>query len=103
MLYATVCVTYGLLLADAVSNSSTPSLSDAGDSLSSAADKAADKAKSAFKGISSLPGQPLAELADLNADVRDAASDYRDPAIATPQDTVAGVVTAILGGHVMAL
>jgi hypothetical protein len=90
MHYATVCITYGLLLADAVSNSSTPSLSDAGDSLSSAADKAADKAKSAIKGISSLPGQPLAELADLNADVRGISKGYRDPAGAVQQDKAAG-------------
>jgi hypothetical protein len=32
----------------------------------------------------------LFETADLNADVRDAADSYRDPAIATPQDKVAG-------------
>jgi hypothetical protein len=33
----------------------------------------------------------LGEVADLNADVRNEASDYRDPAIATPQDKLAGV------------
>jgi hypothetical protein len=32
----------------------------------------------------------LFETADLNADVRDTATDYRDPAIAVPQDKVAG-------------
>lgn len=32
----------------------------------------------------------LFDGADLNADVRDTASGYRDPAIATPQDKVAG-------------
>jgi uncharacterized protein YjbJ (UPF0337 family) len=34
---------------------------------------------------------PFVELADLNADVRDSASSYRDPVIATPQDAVTGV------------
>jgi hypothetical protein len=29
-------------------------------------------------------------VADLNADVRDTASNYRDPAIAAPQDQVVG-------------
>lgn len=46
-----------------------------------------DKAKGAIKGNSSLATpNSLATVADLNADVRGAADNYRDPAIATPQD-----------------
>jgi hypothetical protein len=71
---------------------SSPNLSDAGDKLSSAADDAASKAKSVFgSGMSNaLPANPLAALADQNADVRDAATDYRDPLISTPQDASPG-------------
>jgi hypothetical protein len=39
---------------------------------------------------------PLAALSDLNDDVRDAADSYRDPAIATPQDKVAGAKHCLL-------
>ena len=39
------------------------------------------------KDQSALPNN-TATIADLNADVRYEASDYRDPAIATPQDKV---------------
>jgi hypothetical protein len=41
-------------------------------------------------GNSALPTNPLGVVADLNADVRGEAADYRDPAIATPQDKAAG-------------
>jgi hypothetical protein len=75
---------------DALSGTSTPDLSSTGNKLSSAAEEAKAKAKSAFKGISSLSSHPLAELADLNADVRGAAGDYRDPAGAIQQDKAAG-------------
>eukprot|EP00775_Hariotina_reticulata_P007032 gene7032-7246_t len=80
-------------VADAVSGTSTPDLSTAGDSLSNAADQAAAKAKSALKGISSLPSQAMGELADLNADVRDISKGYRDPAGAIQQDKAAGALS----------
>ncbi|KAF8072583.1 HOC1 [Scenedesmus sp. PABB004] len=86
-------------VADALSGASTPDvgvdLGAAGDKLSGAADDAAAKAKSMFGSGSSsaAPVRPLATLADLNADVRGAAGDYRDPAIATPQDKVADALS----------
>lgn len=45
-------------------------------------------------------GRPavLGDLADLNADVRGDALNYRDPAIATPQDKVTGVSSATIMG-----
>ncbi|WIA08457.1 hypothetical protein OEZ85_007894 [Tetradesmus obliquus] len=79
-------------VADSLSSGSvsTPDLgvSDAGNKLSSAADDAATKAKSLFGSGSSsaLPANPLAAVADLNADVRDLATDYRDPAGAVQLD-----------------
>ena len=51
-----------------------------------------DKAKGAIKGNSSAAPatNTLATLADLNADVRDLASSYRDPAGALQQDKTKG-------------
>jgi hypothetical protein len=80
------------------SSLSSPDLSSATEGAKDAADSAADdikgaasdlkaKAKGALSGLSALPNN-TATIADLNADVRYEASDYRDPAIATPQDKV---------------
>jgi hypothetical protein len=91
-----------LLFADKLSSGSmsTPDLgiSDAGDKLSSAADDAASKAKSVFgSGMSSaLPANPLAAVADQNADVRDAATGYRDPAGAVQLDAASGESCVLL-------
>jgi hypothetical protein len=81
----------------ALSSSSTPDLSSATEGAKDAAESAKDaasdlksKAKSALKGSSALPNS-MATVADLNADVRGDALNYRDPAIATPQDKVTGV------------
>jgi hypothetical protein len=90
-----MCCTHHLPPADKLSSGSmsTPDLgiSDAGDKLS-AADDAASKAKSVFgSGMSSaLPANPLAAVADQNADVRDLATDYRDPAGAVQLDAASG-------------
>jgi hypothetical protein len=63
-----------------------------GSDISDVASEAKDKAKGLLKGkgISALPANPLAAVADQNADVRDAASGYRDPFISTPQDAAPG-------------
>jgi hypothetical protein len=61
--------------------------------VTGAADDAKDKAKGLLKGkgISALPGaNPLAAVADQNADVRDAAVGYRDPAGAVQLDAASG-------------
>lgn len=56
----------------------------------------ADAGKALSKGlfgtdkISAVPANPMAAVADLNADVRDVADSYRDPAIARPQEKIAG-------------
>ena len=71
---------------DALSSSASPNL---GESVKDAASDIKDKAKSVLKGSSALPNS-IATLADQNADVRSLAEDYRDPAIATPQDKVTG-------------
>jgi hypothetical protein len=76
--------------ADALSSSST---SDLGESARDAAKGAATdlkaKAKSVIKGNSALPNS-TATVADLNADVRGLAENYRDPAGAIQQDKAAG-------------
>jgi len=77
--------------AEAVSSSSTPDLSSATESAKDTASDLKSKAKSVLRGSSAVPNS-IATLADLNADVRNEASDYRDPAIATPQDKLAGGV-----------
>jgi hypothetical protein len=85
--------------ADALSSSST---SDLGESAKDAAKDAGSdlkaKAKSLIKGNSALPNS-MAVVADLNADVRGEATNYRDPAIAVPQDKAAG--TPLLAPHVL--
>jgi len=84
--------------AEAVSSSSTPDLSSATESAKDAASDLKSKAKSVLRGSSAVPNS-TATLADLNADVRNEASDYRDPAIATPQDKLAGGVSVGWGGQ----
>jgi hypothetical protein len=76
-----------------------------GSDITSAASDAKDKAKGLLKGkgISALPATPLAALADQNADVRDAAVGYKDPAGAVQLDAASGgcwftCFTAILLG-----
>jgi hypothetical protein len=66
--------------------------SDIGDKVTGAADDAQDKAKGLLKGkgLSALPANPLAAVADLNKDVRGDAEEYRDPAGAVQQDNAAG-------------
>jgi hypothetical protein len=66
--------------------------SNIGDKVTGAADDAKDKAKGLLKskGISALPANPLAAVADQNADVRDAATGYRDPAGAVQLDAASG-------------
>jgi hypothetical protein len=63
-----------------------------GSDISDVASEAKDKAKGLLKGkgISALPANPLAAVADLNKDVRGDAEDYRDPAGAVQQDNAAG-------------
>jgi uncharacterized phage infection (PIP) family protein YhgE len=80
--------------ADALSSSSTPDLSSATEGAKDAASDLKSKAKSALKGNSALPNS-MATVADLNADVRGDALNYRDPAIATPQDKVTGALPAL--------
>lgn len=75
--------------AGALGSSSTPDLSSAAESAKSAASGAAADAKGALSGFSAL-FNPTATLGDLNADVRNEASNYRDPAIAVPQDALTG-------------
>jgi len=75
--------------AEALSSSSTSDLSSATESAKDAASDLKSKAKSVLRGSSAVPNN-IATLADLNADVRNEASDYRDPAIATPQDKLTG-------------
>jgi hypothetical protein len=76
--------------ADALSSSST---SDLGESAKDAAKDAGSdlkaKVKSVIKGNSAVPNS-TATVADLNADVRGDALNYRDPAIAVPQDKATG-------------
>jgi hypothetical protein len=76
--------------ADALSSSST---SDLGESAKDAAKDAGSdlkaKVKSVIKGNSAVPNT-TATVADLNADVRGDALNYRDPAIAVPQDKATG-------------
>jgi hypothetical protein len=66
--------------------------SNIGDKVTGAADDAKDKAKGLLKGkgISALRANPLAAVADQNADVRDAATGYRDPAGAVQLDAASG-------------
>jgi hypothetical protein len=68
--------------------------SSIGDKVTGAADDAKDKAKGLLKGkgLSALPANPLAAVADQNADVRDAATGYRDPAGAVQLDAASGGV-----------
>uniref|UniRef100_A0A383VN92 Uncharacterized protein n=1 Tax=Tetradesmus obliquus TaxID=3088 RepID=A0A383VN92_TETOB len=70
--------------------------SDVGSDIAGAASDAKDKAKGLLKGkgISALPANPLAAVADQNADVRDDATDYRDPFISTPQDAAPDILEA---------
>jgi hypothetical protein len=68
-----------------------------GSDIAGAAADAKDKAKGLLKGkgISALPGaNPLAAVADQNADVRDAAVGYRDPAGAVQLDAASGACCA---------
>ena len=73
--------------------------SDVGSDIAGAASDAKDKAKSLLKGkgISALPANPLAAVADQNADVRDAASGYRDPAGAVQLDAASGGWRCVCG------
>jgi ElaB/YqjD/DUF883 family membrane-anchored ribosome-binding protein len=80
------------LPADALSSSSTPDLSSAAESAKDAASDLKSKAKSVLKGNSALTNSS-ATVADLNADVRGEAQDYRDPAGAIQQDKAAGRLT----------
>jgi hypothetical protein len=63
-----------------------------GSDISDVASEAKDKAKGLLKGkgTSALPANPLAAVADQNADVRDLATDYRDPAGAVQLNTASG-------------
>jgi hypothetical protein len=63
-----------------------------GKDISDVASEAKDKATGLLKGkgISALPANPLAAVADQNADVRDLATDYRDPAGAVQLDAASG-------------
>ena len=49
-----------------------------------------DVKNKATRAVSELPTPAVGDLADLNDDVRDTATDYRDPAVAVPQDKVQG-------------
>jgi hypothetical protein len=78
----------------ASSSLSTPDVPDVGQTVDAAKrNLSLDKAKKAF---SALPTPAVGDLADLNADVRGDAADYRDPAGAIQQDTAAGAVKSQL-------
>ncbi len=70
-------------------SSATEGAQDAASDIKGAASDLKAKAKGALSGLSALPSD-IATVADLNADVRGDAYNYRDPAIATPQDKVTG-------------
>ena len=74
-----------MLTADKVKGS--PMTSDLGDAAKSGLKRAEKKANKMF---SAMPMPAVGELADLNADVRGDAANYRDPAIAVPQDKASG-------------
>jgi glycine cleavage system H lipoate-binding protein len=81
--------------ADKVKSGPSLGSSDLGDSIKSGLK---DAQKKATKAVSALPTPAVGDLADLNADVRNDATDYRDPAIAVPQDKVSGAVSGSSSG-----
>jgi len=81
-------------IAEALSSSSTPDLSSATEGAKDAASDLKSKAKSVLRGSSAVPNS-IATLADQNADVRNEASDYRDPAGAVQLDKASGGATRV--------
>jgi hypothetical protein len=75
--------------ADKVKSGPSLGSSNLGDSVKSGLKKAQKKAT---KAVSALPTPAVGDVADLNADVRGDATEYRDPAGAVQQDTAAGAV-----------
>jgi hypothetical protein len=73
--------------ADKVKSGPSLGSSNLGDSVKSGLKKAQKKAT---KAVSGVPTRAVGDVADLNADVRNDATNYRDPAIAVPQDKVSG-------------
>ena len=77
------------LLADKVQSGPSLGSKDLGDSIKSGLK---DVQKKATDAVSSVPTPAVGDLADLNADVRGASKNYRDPAGAVQQDKFAGEI-----------